>query len=92
MKVYDKNYLSTDHWEAVIRLIGRHAAASSSTGFDTANLRLRVLELGSGDSSGVVLGNPNAEKTLTIAHENGNHFVPVLPCAITAQNERWLPW
>ena len=92
MKVYDKNYLSTDHWEAVIRLIGRHAAASSSTGFDTANLCLRVLELGSGDSSGVVLGNPNAEKTLTIAHENGNHFVPVLPCATTAQNERWLPW
>ena len=91
MKVYDENYLNTDHWEAVIRLIGRHSSAGASSPFNGADFCVRVIEL-TWDSSGIVLGHPAAPRHLTIAREHGNHFVPVLPCNYPAQGKVWSSW
>ena len=76
-KVYADNYLTTDHWDAVLRLLGRHRL-QGPTEVDTSLYCVRVLEL-TWESNGVVLGDPHAPRQLTIARVHGNHFVPVLP-------------
>ena len=77
MKVYDMNYLTTDHWEAVIRLSGRHSILGPIE-LDAADSCVRVVEL-TWAGHGSVLGNPAAPRQLTIAREHGNHFIPALP-------------
>ena len=75
-KVYPCNFLSTDHWDAVLRLLGKHRLQGAIQ-LDTSLYCVRVLEL-NWENNGVVLGNPQAPRRLTIARENGNHFIPVL--------------
>ena len=77
MKVYRRNYLSTDHWDAVLASIGQHARAGPQN-LDTSQFCLRVLDI-TFDGSGAVLGNLAAPRKITVAREGGNHFVPVLP-------------
>jgi hypothetical protein len=90
MKVYPRNYLSTDHWSAVLRSIGQHARAGPQN-VDESHYCLRVMDLAY-DGSGVVLGNPSAPRRITVARENRNHFVPVLPYPHNTEGGRWLPW
>ena len=56
------------------------AASSSASAPDAFTVRdfcVRVIELRSNSSSGCVEGPPTAPVRLTVARENGNHFVPV---------------
>jgi hypothetical protein len=89
-KVYKKNFLTTDHWQAVVRQLGRHSQTGSVT-LDPSRFRIRVLEL-IWEDNGVVLGDPNAATTLTIAREHGNHFIPVLPYIRDVSGNTWEPW
>ena len=75
-KVYYMNFLTTDHWEAVLRAIGRHCI-SGACEMDPALYCLRVIELTWADN-GVVLGSTAAPNCLNIAREGTNHFIPVL--------------
>ena len=77
MKVYRRNYLSTDHCGAVLAKIGQHARAGPQN-LDASQFCLRVLDI-TFDGSGAVLGNLAAPRKITVAREGGNHFVPVLP-------------
>jgi hypothetical protein len=90
MKVYAGNYLSTDHWESVLRLIGKHCATGELR-LDASHICLRVVEL-TWEANGVVLGSPSAPRRLTVARENGNHFVPVLRYRVDVGDQEWLPW
>jgi hypothetical protein len=58
---------------------------------DPSRFRIRVLEL-IWEDNGVVLGDPNAATTLTIAREHGNHFIPVLPYIRDVSGNTWEPW
>ena len=89
-KVYRRNYLTTDHWEAALRLLGEHGEPRRLT-FDTSQFCLRVIEL-TWQDHGVVLGNPNVQRRLTVAREHGNHFIPVLRYTLDVRNTVWLPW
>ena len=90
MKVYEENYLNTDHWAAVIRLLGRHCALGHQD-LDASMFCVRVLEL-TWEGNGSVLGNPAAPRQLTIARERGNHFVPVVRYWASVRGSVWLPW
>ena len=89
-KVYDINYLNTDHWQAIIRLLGRHCS-TGVLNWDASVFCVKVIEL-MWDDNGVVLGDPRAQRTLFIAREHGNHFVPVLPLRSGVQDGMWRPW
>ena len=92
-KVYggaDANYLSTEHWDAVVRLVGKHSAEGRRE-LDPSMYCLRVIEL-TWQDNGAVLGDPLAPVRLTVARENGNHFVPVLRFRAPVHNYAWLPW
>ena len=89
-KVYEENYLNTDHWEAVVRLLGRHCATGRLR-LDASHFCVRVLEL-TWQDNGVVLGNPLAPRRLTVARENGNHFLPVLRFQVDVRARAWHPW
>lgn len=75
-KVYKGSYLNTDHWDAVIKLLGKHCFTGKIT-LDSSNYCVRVVDLEWSDN-GVVLGNASGTQRLTVARENGNHFIPVL--------------
>ena len=91
-KVYARNYLCDDHWDAVLRLLGKHCA-TGSVDLDPTNFCVRILEL-TWVSNGVVLGNPDAHHPhrLTIAREGTNHFIPALPFQAPARDKVWRPW
>ena len=90
MKVYSTNYLTTDHWEAVIRLLGKHCMTGELP-LDPTEFCVRVLEL-TWQDNGVVLGNPAAPRRLTVARVHGNHFIPVLRFLTDMRNTVWQPW
>ena len=90
MKVYAHNYLTTDHWSAVLKHIGEHAAMGALP-LESNNFCLRVLDLDWQDN-GVALGNPAAARRLTVAREHGNHFVPVLPYRNPVEHLSRMPW
>jgi len=90
MKVYARDYLNSDHWEPVVRLLGRHCATGPVL-FDTSQFCVRLIEL-TWQDNGVVLGDPAAPRKLVMARENVNHFVPVLPFRVDVQDRIWRPW
>ena len=90
MKVYERNYLSTDHWSAVLRSIGQHARGGPQN-VDVSQYCLRVIDLAF-VNSGVVLGDPAAPRKITVAREGRNHFVPVLPYTDNVEAVQWRPW
>ena len=70
---------------AVLALAHNPGAAASSSAaapvvFNIRDFCVRVIELRLNSSSGCVKGPPTATVKLTLARENGNHFVPVLRC------------
>ena len=88
-RVWQDNFLCLDlHWRAVIRLLGKHCSSGpdlsddsrfsvSLLGFDS-HFSIRCIDLqqhGHGD----VLGDKSANRALTLARVNGNHFIPCLP-------------
>ena len=75
-KVYYKNFMTTDHWEAVLRAMCRHCS-SGACELDPALFYLCVIELAWADN-GVVLGSTDTPNCLTIAREGTNHFIPVM--------------
>jgi len=89
-KVYEGNYLNTDHWESVLRLLGKYCF-TGPLDLNAAGICIRVIEL-TWQANGVVLGNPSAPRRLTIARENVNHFVPVLRFRDPVQDKIWHPW
>ena len=89
MKVYADNFLSTDHWKAVLKYIGEFAW-TGRIDFDAEQFCLRVIDL-TWAAHGVVEGNP-AGRRLTVARENGNHFIPVLPYRVDVGGIQWNPW
>ena len=91
MKVYPRSYLSTDRRSFVLRSIGLHARAGAQT-VDASQYCLRVVDLAYGGASGVVLGNPSAPRQITVARENRNHFIPVLPYPDHTEGVQWMPW
>ena len=83
-KVYAENYLCDSHCLVLALAHNPGAAASSSAAapvvFNIRDFCVRVIELRLNSSSGCVKGPPTATVKLTLARENGNHFVPVLRC------------
>ncbi len=70
---------------AILAIAHNPGAASSSSAappaeFARGDFCVRVIELRLNSSSGCVEGPPTAPVKLTVARENGNHFVPVLRC------------
>ena len=72
--------------KAAILATAHHPGAASSSSaappaeFARGDFCVRVIELRLNSSSGCVKGPPTATVKLTLARENGNHFVPVLRC------------
>ena len=89
-KVYARNFLSDDHWEAVIRLLGKHCA-TGRINLDPTNFCVRIIEL-TWQDNGTVLGNPAAPHRLTIAREGTNHFIPAIRFQASVRDKVWRPW
>ena len=90
LKVYADSYLCTDHWQSVLRLLGVHSV-SGPVVFDSSLFCIRVIDLTWSDN-GVVLGDPTAPQLLTLALENGNHFIPAFRLDTNAPHSDWSSW
>ena len=90
-KVYERNYLATEHWKSVVRLLGKHCLSGPLHLDPEKDVCIRILEL-AWEDHGVVLGLPSAPRRLTIARENRNHFVPALRFRFQAQDMSWDAW
>jgi hypothetical protein len=90
LKVYADSYLCTDHWQSVLRLLGVHSV-SGPVVFDSSLFCIRVIDL-TWTNNGVVLGDPTAPQLLTLALENGNHFIPAFRLDTNAPHSDWSSW
>ena len=89
-KVYASNYLNTDHWDAVNKLLGKRCSTGQIT-LDSSTYCVRVVDLNWPDN-GVVLGSAFGTELLTVARENGNHFIPVLRYNAHVHGSNLKPW